>query len=259
VIASAIEVRGLTKQFADGKAVDDLSFGASPGRVTGFLGPNGAGKTTTLRMLLGLVSITAGSATFGGRRYVELNAPVREVGAVLEATSFHPGRRARDHLRAVAMAAHIPEARVDEVLDMVGLSEVAPRRVRRLSLGMRQRLQLATALLGDPGTLILDEPSNGLDPDGIRWLRTLLRHQASQGRAVLVSSHALAEMEELVDDVVIIARGRLVRATTLHELVPADATLEEVFLRLTTTDETVHSDRPRASAGPASATSDGSR
>jgi ABC-2 type transport system ATP-binding protein len=215
---SAIEVRGLSKQFGPVRAVDDLSFEVVAGRVTGFLGPNGSGKTTTLRMLLGLVSITGGSATFGGRRYADLDHPTRHVGAVLEATSFHPSRRARDHLRTVAVGAGIPLTRVEETLDLVGLSDVARRRVGKFSLGMRQRLQLATALLGDPEILILDEPSNGLDPQGIQWLRTFIRHQASIGHAVLVSSHLLSEMEETVDDVVIVSHGKLVLQTTLAEL-----------------------------------------
>ena len=215
---SAIEVRGLSKQFGPVRAVDDLSFEVAPGRVTGFLGPNGSGKTTTLRMLLGLVSITGGTATFGGRRYVDIDKPIHHVGAVLEATSFHPTRRAEDHLKMVAIGAGIPLTRVDETLDLVGLSDVARRRVGKFSLGMRQRLQLATALLGDPEILILDEPSNGLDPQGIQWLRTFIRHQASIGNAVLVSSHLLSEMEETVDDVVIISHGRLVLQTTLADL-----------------------------------------
>jgi len=186
--------------------------------VTGFLGPNGSGKTTTLRMLLGLVSISGGQATFGGRRYVDIDQPIQHVGAVLEATSFHPGRRARDHLKSVAVGAGIPVARVDETLDIVGLTDVAKRRVGKFSLGMRQRLQLATALLGDPEILILDEPSNGLDPQGIQWLRTFIRNQAALGHAVLVSSHLLSEMEETVDDVVIISQGKLVLQTTLADL-----------------------------------------
>jgi ABC-2 type transport system ATP-binding protein len=215
---SAIEVHGLSKQFGSVRAVDDLSFEVAAGRVTGFLGPNGSGKTTTLRMLLGLVSISTGTATFGGRRYVELDHPVRHVGAVLEATSFHPSRRAEDHLKTVAVAAKLPLSRVGETLELVGLTEVARRRVGKFSLGMRQRLQLATALLGDPEILILDEPSNGLDPQGIQWLRTFIRHQASIGHAVLVSSHLLSEMEETVDDVVIVSHGRLVLQTTLADL-----------------------------------------
>jgi ABC-2 type transport system ATP-binding protein len=215
---SAIEIRGLSKQFGPVRAVDDLSFEVAEGRVTGFLGPNGSGKTTTLRMLLGLVSVSGGSATFGGRRYVELDHPVRHVGAALEATSFHPTRRAEDHLKSVALASGIPLTRVAETLDLVGLTDVARRRVGKFSLGMRQRLQLATALLGDPEILILDEPANGLDPQGIQWLRTFIRSQASAGHAVLVSSHLLSEMEETVDDVVIISQGRLVLQTTLADM-----------------------------------------
>jgi ABC-2 type transport system ATP-binding protein len=217
-MTSAIEVHGLGKHFGAVVAVDDLSFEVAEGRVTGFLGPNGSGKTTTLRMLLGLVSITAGTATFGGRRYVDLPHPVRHVGAALEATSFHPSRRAEDHLRTVALAGGIPRSRVHEVLELVGLTDVARRRVGKFSLGMRQRLQLATALLGEPEILILDEPANGLDPQGIQWLRTFIRRQAADGHAVLVSSHLLSEMEETVDDVVIISQGRLVLQTTLAEL-----------------------------------------
>ncbi len=217
-MASAIEVHGLSKHFGPVHAVNGLSFEVEEGRVTGFLGPNGSGKTTTLRMLLGLVSITEGTATFGGRRYVDLDHPIHHVGAVLEATSFHPTRRAEDHLKAVAIGAGIPLSRVDETLALVGLTDVARRRVGKFSLGMRQRLQLATALLGDPEILILDEPSNGLDPQGIQWLRTFIRHQASIGHAVLVSSHLLSEMEETVDDVVIVSNGQLVLQTTLAEL-----------------------------------------
>jgi ABC-2 type transport system ATP-binding protein len=215
---SAIEVTGLTKRFKDVVAVDDLSFEVAAGRVTGFLGPNGAGKTTTLRMLLGLVSATEGTATFNGRAYRDLEQPIRHIGSVLEATSFHPARRARSHLKVVAMATGLPYSRIDETLALVGLSEVAAKRVGGFSMGMRQRLELATALLGDPEVLILDEPSNGLDPQGIQWLRTFIRHQASTGRAVLVSSHLLAEMEETVDDVVIVSHGKLVLQTTLADL-----------------------------------------
>lgn len=217
-MAAAIEVRGLSKRFGPVLAVDNLSFEVAPGRVTGFLGPNGSGKTTTLRILLGLVSGSGGTATFGGRRYVDIARPIEQVGAVLEATSFHPTRRAEDHLKMVAMGAGIPLSRVDETLALVGLTEVAHRRVGKFSLGMRQRLQLATALIGDPEILILDEPSNGLDPQGIQWLRSFIRHQASIGHAVLVSSHLLSEMEETVDDVVIVSHGRLVLQTTLADL-----------------------------------------
>lgn len=215
---TAIEVQHLTKHFTGVTAVDDLSFEVSAGRVTGFLGPNGSGKTTTLRMLLGLVSISGGVATFGGRRYTDIEHPVKHVGSVLEATSFHPSRRAEDHLKMVAIGAGIPLSRVAQTLELVGLSDVARRRVGKFSLGMRQRLQLATALLGDPEILILDEPANGLDPQGIQWLRTFIRHQASTGRSVLVSSHLLSEMEETVDDVVIVSQGKLVLQTTLADL-----------------------------------------
>ncbi|WP_454049341.1 ABC transporter ATP-binding protein [Cellulomonas sp. Marseille-Q8402] len=214
----AIEVSHLTKTFGQVRAVDDLSFTVRPGRVTGFLGPNGAGKTTTLRMLLGLVAPTAGTATIGGRRYTDLERPMRTVGAALEAADFHPGRTALDHLRVYAPQAGVPDARAGEVLDLVGLGAAAKRRVGGFSLGMRQRLALATTLLGDPPVLLLDEPANGLDPEGIRWLRDLLRALAAQGRTVLVSSHVLSEVQQTVDDVVIIAGGRLVHASTLAEL-----------------------------------------
>jgi ABC-2 type transport system ATP-binding protein len=215
---AVVTIEGLTKRFGRVVAVDDLSFEVDQGTVVGFLGPNGAGKTTTLRMLLGLVAPTGGSARIDGRPYRELTDPVRHVGAVLEASSFHPGRSARNHLRVVATAAGLPLARADEVLAQVGLAEAARRRVGGFSLGMRQRLGLATALLGDPRVLILDEPANGLDPEGVHWLRGLLRHLADQGRTVLVSSHVLAEVAQTVDQVVIIARGRLVTQSTLAAL-----------------------------------------
>jgi ABC-2 type transport system ATP-binding protein len=215
---TSIQVHGVTKRFGDVVAVDNLSFDVAPGTVTGFLGPNGAGKTTTLRILLGLVTPTAGTATIAGRPYRELTEPVRHVGAVLDSTGFHPGRRARDHLRVVCVAAGLPVARVDAVVDQVGLGEVAGRRVKGFSLGMRQRLGLAAALLGDPEILILDEPANGLDPEGVHWLRRFLRSYADQGRTVLVSSHLLAEVAQTVDDVVIIASGRLVTQSSLAEL-----------------------------------------
>ena len=204
----AIEIDRLSKRFGDVAAVDDLSFVAREGAVTGFLGPNGAGKTTTLRMLLGLVAPTGGTATIGGKRYAELAAPSRHVGAVLETDAFHPGRRARNHLRVLAMAAGLPLTRVDEVLAEVGLADAGHRRVKGFSLGMRQRLGLASALLGEPQVLILDEPANGLDPEGVHWLREFLRAFADAGGTVLVSSHLLAEVAQTVDDVVIIARGR---------------------------------------------------
>jgi ABC-2 type transport system ATP-binding protein len=213
-----IEVNELTKRFGAVLAVDRLSFVVEPGRVTGFLGPNGAGKTTTLRALLGLVAPTAGSATIGGRRYQDLHNAQRQVGALLEASSFHPGRTGRDHVRVLAETAGLPVSRVDEVLGIVGLADSARRRAGGYSLGMRQRLGLAGALLGDPPVLVLDEPANGLDPEGIRWLRGFLRALAAEGRTVLISSHVLSEVEQTVDDVVIIARGRLVHESPLAEL-----------------------------------------
>ena len=199
----------VTKRYGPVAAVEDLSFRARAGAITGFLGPNGAGKTTTLRMLLGLVEPTAGSATVFGRRYRDLDDPAATVGAALDANTFHPWRSGRNHLRIVAAAAGIPATRVDAVLDEVGLVDAAKRRVGNYSLGMRQRLALATALLGRPRVLLLDEPANGLDPDGIRWLRGFLRSYADAGNTVLVSSHLLSEVQQTVDDVVIIARGRL--------------------------------------------------
>ena len=213
-----IEVHELTKRFGSFTAVDRLSFSVEPGRITGFLGPNGAGKTTTLRMLLGLVRPTAGTATIGGRRYHDLAAPQRVVGAALEATNFHPGRTGRDHLRVLADTAGIDTRRVDEMLEMVGIPAAARKRAGGYSMGMRQRLGLAAALLGDPQVLILDEPANGLDPEGIRWLRLFLRHLSSQGKTILVSSHMLQEVEQTVDDVVIIANGRLIRQGAMADL-----------------------------------------
>lgn len=216
--AGIVEVVGLSKAFGAVRAVDDLSFTVLPGRVTGFLGPNGAGKTTTLRLLLGLATPDAGTATIGGRRYAEIPRPARLVGAALEAASFHPGRTARDHLRVYAPQVGVDDARCDEVLAMVGMTAAADRRAGGFSMGMRQRLALATTLLGDPQVLLLDEPANGLDPEGIAWLRQFLRYLAAQGRTVLVSSHVLSEVEQTVDDVVIIARGRLVHASSLAAL-----------------------------------------
>jgi ABC-2 type transport system ATP-binding protein len=215
---ATIQIQGLSKRFGDVTAVDDLTFSAREGAVTGFLGPNGAGKSTTLRMLLGLITPTAGTATIDGRPYGQLSEPFRHVGAVLETDAFHPGRRARDHLRVLAVAAGLPLARVDAVLDEVGLTEAGDRRVKGFSLGMRQRLGLATALLGEPEVLILDEPANGLDPEGINWLRHFLRAFADRGGTVLVSSHVLAEMAQTVDEVVIIANGRLVTQSSLAVL-----------------------------------------
>jgi ABC-2 type transport system ATP-binding protein len=215
---SVIEIDSLTKTFGRVTAVSDLTFRVEPGVVTGFLGPNGAGKTTTLRSLLGLVRPTSGSATFDGRRYAQLESPLETVGTALEASSFHPGRTGRDHLRTAAAAAGIRQARVDEVLEWVGLGSAGNRRVGGYSLGMRQRLGLAFALLGDPGALVLDEPINGLDPEGIRWIREFLRSLAAEGRTVLVSSHLLSEVQQTVDRVVIISRGKLVHTGTLADL-----------------------------------------
>jgi ABC-2 type transport system ATP-binding protein len=206
---AAIQFEGLSKRFGSVQAVSDLTFSVEAGRVTGFLGPNGAGKSTTLRMLLGLILPNAGTATFAGVTYERLPHPSSHVGAVLEEASFHPGRSGRNHLRVLAALGRHPADRVDEVLAEVGLSEAAGRRVKGYSMGMRQRLAIAAALLGDPNVLILDEPTNGLDPPGIRWVRDLLRAQAARGRAVLVSSHLLSEVAQSVDDVVVIAHGKL--------------------------------------------------
>ncbi len=230
---SVIEVRGLTKRFGPVLAVDRLSFAVEPGSVVGFLGRNGAGKTTTLRMLLGLVRPDAGTATINGRAYRDLPEPLHQVGAVLEASSFHPGRTARDHLRVQALAAQVDPSRIDEVLDLVELRGAADRRVGGFSLGMRQRLGLATALLTEPELLILDEPANGLDPDGVHWLRDLLRGLAADGATVLVSSHILAEVAQTVDSVVILDHGRLVAQSPLADLTAGADNLEDAFLKLT--------------------------
>ena len=227
-----IQAHGLTKHYGSVRAVDDLSFSVDRGSVTGFLGPNGAGKTTTLRMLLGLVAPDAGTATIGGRVYADLPEPLHLVGAVLEASSFHPGRTARSHLRIQALAAAVDPSRIDEVLDLVQLTAAAGRRIGGFSLGMRQRLGLATALLADPEILILDEPANGLDPEGVHWLRGLLCGFAAEGGTVLVSSHMLAETAQTVDSVVIIDHGRLVTQSPLASLT-AHGDLEDAFLQLT--------------------------
>jgi ABC-2 type transport system ATP-binding protein len=228
-----VTVTLLTKRYGELVAVDDLTFSLRSGTITGFLGPNGAGKTTTLRLLLGLAEPTAGAALVFGRPYRELDNPARRIGAVLETSDFHPGRSGRDHLRTLALAAEIPSSRVEEVLELVELSEAAERRVRTYSLGMRQRLGLAGALLGEPELLVLDEPANGLDPAGVHWLRRFLRRFAEQGRTVLVSSHMLAEAAQTVDHVVIIDRGRRVTSGRLDELTEHGRTLEDVFLELT--------------------------
>lgn len=213
-----IEIDSLSKSFGSFRAVDNLSFTVEPGVVTGFLGPNGAGKTTTLRMLLGLVRPSSGSATIDGQTYRHLQHPQSMVGAALEATNFHPGRSGRNHLRVLAAAGGFSDQRVDELLDLVGIPAAARKPAGGYSMGMRQRLGLAAALLGDPRVLILDEPANGLDPEGIRWLRGFLRHLASEGKTILVSSHLLSEVEQTVDNVVILANGRLVRQGSIEEL-----------------------------------------
>jgi ABC-2 type transport system ATP-binding protein len=213
-----IQVSHLSKRFGALTAVDDLTFEVQPGRVTGFLGPNGAGKTTTLRIGLELVRADAGTVTFDGRHYHQLPKPMSHVGAALEATGFHPGRSARDHLLTLAPQAGVPDKRCDEVLELVGLGEAARKRVKGFSLGMRGRLSLAVTLLADPKILLLDEPTNGLDPEGIAWMRGLLRHLAGEGRTILISSHLLSEVQQTVDDVIIIGHGRLIHASSLADL-----------------------------------------
>ena len=230
---AVVDCRSLSKRYGDVVAVDEISFSLPRATVTGFLGPNGAGKTTTLRLLLGLAEPTAGEALVFGRRYRELTQPIRRVGAVLESTDYHPSRSGRDHLRMLALAAGLPPSRVEEVLELVELTKASSRRVRTYSLGMRQRLGVAAALLGDPELLILDEPANGLDPAGVRWLRTFLQTLAAEGRTVLVSSHLLAEVAQTVDQVVIIDRGRLLAHGTLAELTDRGQTLEDAYLELT--------------------------
>jgi ABC-2 type transport system ATP-binding protein len=216
-----IEVQGLTKRYGDREAVANLSFTVPRGRVTGFVGPNGAGKSTTMRMILGLAAPDGGEALVDGQRYGELRAPLSQVGALLEATAVHPGRRADDHLLWLAESNELPRSRVAEVLDLTGLTDVARRRAGGFSLGMRQRLGIAAALLGDPPALILDEPVNGLDPEGVRWIRELLRNLAAEGRAVLVSSHLMSELEDTADHVVVIGRGRLIADAPVADLVAA--------------------------------------
>jgi ABC-2 type transport system ATP-binding protein len=220
-----IELRNLTKRFGSFVAVDDLTFDVDPGRITGFLGPNGAGKTTTLRMLLDLVRPTSGTALIDGAHYTSISRPLTVVGAALEATNFHPGRSGRDHLRVLAATNGIPTTRVDELLELTGIPAAARKRAGEYSMGMRQRLGLAAALLGDPRVLILDEPSNGLDPEGIRWLRGFLRHLSGEGKTILVSSHLLQEVQQTVDEVVIINNGRLVKSGSMAELSGGAATV----------------------------------
>jgi ABC-2 type transport system ATP-binding protein len=228
-----VSVRSLAKRYGAFAAVDDLSFELRRGTITGFLGPNGAGKSTALRLLLGLAEPTAGEALVFGHRYRELDEPVRRVGAVLESSDFDPGRSGRNHLRVLALAAALPPGRVDEVLELVGLTGAANRRVRTYSLGMRQRLGLGGAVLGAPELLVLDEPANGLDPAGMHWLRTFLRHFADEGGTVLIASHALAEIAQTVDQVLIIDRGRLIARVRLDELAHRGESLEDLYLKLT--------------------------
>jgi ABC-2 type transport system ATP-binding protein len=246
-----IEVHGLTKRYGSTVAVDGLSFEVRPGGVTGFLGPNGSGKSTTMRLLLGLERPDAGDARIGGRRYRDLRWPLREVGASLEAKAFHPGRCAYAHLAALAASNDIPRSRVDEVLGIVGLSKVAGRRAGKFSLGMAQRLGLAVALLGDPAVLLLDEPVNGLDPDGIRWIRDLLRSLAAKGRIVLVSSHLISEMALTAEQLIVIGGGRLLADTSVAELAARSSSLEDAFFALTSGSAEY---RGVAVPGPGSAT-----
>jgi ABC-2 type transport system ATP-binding protein len=227
-----IEARGLVKRYRSTLAVDHLSFDVRPGAVTGFLGPNGAGKSTTMRMVLGLDRPDAGQVRIGGQDYADLRWPLREVGALLEARAFHPGRTARAHLAALAASNAIGQRRVDEVLAITGIDKAADRRAGKFSLGMSQRLGIAAALLGDPGVLLLDEPVNGLDPEGIRWIRNLLRSLAAEGRTVLVSSHLISEMAHTADALIVIGRGRLLAQTTVAQL-SARGSLEEAFFQLT--------------------------
>jgi ABC-2 type transport system ATP-binding protein len=228
-----ITARGLTKHYGRTVAVRDLTFTVRPGVVTGFLGPNGAGKSSTLRMLTGLDRPDAGQATVNGRPYRELRLPLREVGAMLEAKSFHPGRSARAHLSALAASNAIPGRRVEEVLGLVGLTAVAGRRAGKFSLGMAQRLGIAAALLGDPGIVMLDEPVNGLDPEGIHWIRNLMKSLAAEGRTVLVSSHLISEVAQTADELIVIGQGRLLAQTTVAELSATASSLEDAFFRLT--------------------------
>ncbi len=238
-VMTSIDVRNLTKKYGARTAVDDLTFSVRPGRVTGFLGPNGAGKSTTMRLVLGLGRPTSGTATVGGRPYPALREPLRHVGALLEAQAAHGSRTGRDHLRVLAASNRIPDRRVEEVLEETGLAAVARRRVRTYSLGMRQRLGIAAALLGDPGVVLLDEPSNGLDPEGIVWMRALLRRLAAEGRTVLVSSHLMNETASFADHLVVLGRGRLLADTPLRDLIRARV---RPRVRIRTTDATALKD-----------------
>jgi ABC-2 type transport system ATP-binding protein len=228
-----ITARGLSKHYGRTVAVRDLTFTVRPGVVTGFLGPNGAGKSTTMRMLIGLDRPDAGQATVNGKPYRELRQPLRQVGAMLEARSFHPGRSARAHLRALADSNAIPGRRVEEVLGLVGLAAAGGRRAGKFSLGMAQRLGIAAAMLGDPPIVILDEPVNGLDPEGVRWIRNLMKSLAGEGRTVLISSHLISEVAQTADELIVIGQGRLLAHTTVAELAATADSLEDAFFRLT--------------------------
>ena len=228
-----ITARGLTKHYGRAAAVRDLSFTVRPGAVTGFLGPNGAGKSTTMRMLIGLDRPDAGQATVNGKQYRDLRLPLREVGVMLEARSFHPGRSARAHLHALALSNAIPASRVEEVLRLTGLEAAGGRRAGKFSLGMAQRLGIAAALLGDPGIVILDEPVNGLDPEGVRWIRNLLKSLSAEGRTVFISSHLISEVAQTAEELIVIGRGRLLAQTTVAALSATAGSLEDAFFRLT--------------------------
>ncbi len=228
-----IEARGLVKRYGSTTAVDNLSFDVRPGTVTGFLGPNGAGKSTTMRMMLGLDRPDAGTVRINGKNYHDLRSPLCEVGALLEAKAFHPGRTARSHLTALAASNGIPRRRVNDVLEITGMEKAAGRRAGKFSLGMAQRLGIAAALLGDPAVLLLDEPVNGLDPEGIRWIRNLLKNLAAHGRTVLVSSHLISEVAQTADQLIVIGQGRLLAQTTVAELSARSRSLEEAFFQLT--------------------------
>jgi ABC-2 type transport system ATP-binding protein len=228
-----IEARGLTKRYGPVLAVDSLSFSVQPGMVTGFLGPNGSGKSTTMRMMLGLDRPNAGTVRIGGRRYHDLKWPLRTVGALLEARAFHPGRSARAHLAALAASNAIPLSRVEEVLRIVGLASAGGRRAGKMSLGMAQRLGIAATLLGDPQVLLFDEPVNGLDPEGIRWVRDLMKSLAAEGRAVFVSSHLISEMALTADRLIVVGQGRLLADTTVADMAVGSRSLEDAFLELT--------------------------
>jgi ABC-2 type transport system ATP-binding protein len=228
-----IEARGLTKFYGKRAAVSDLTFTVRPGIVTGFLGPNGAGKSTTMRLILGLDAPTAGDVRVNGRHYADHPAPLGEVGALLEARAVHTGRSARNHLLALAATHAIRASRVDQVLDLVGLSDVAGQRAGSFSLGMGQRLGIASALLGDPGTVILDEPVNGLDPEGVRWVRTLLKNLAAEGRTVFLSSHMMSELALIAEHVIVLGKGRLIADVAVAELLAGGSSLEEAFMEMT--------------------------